>query len=182
MTTVNITASPRSDFGKGAARRTRRAGQVPAVLYGTGKDLVHVSLPAHDLDLALRKPRVVLTVALDGKTFQTKPRDIQRDPVKLTLEHVDLIIISDAEAKARSEYADAVAQAHAAAEEAGYDAASVVQAMEEAIAAGEDPMAAAQHAVADVKEHTQAQAEANAAAAEAEGAAEGAAGETPAEA
>lgn len=100
MTQVSITAEPRSDFGKGAARRTRRAGLVPAVIYGHGQELQHVALPDHDLALALRKPGVVLEVTVEGKTVLVAPRDVQRDPVKRFLEHVDLVIVSKKEAEA----------------------------------------------------------------------------------
>ena len=178
MTNVNITATPRSDFGKGAARRIRRGGEVPAVIYGRGTELLHVSLPEHDLDLALRKPRVVLNVTVDGNEVLTKPRDIQRDPVKLHLEHVDLVVITKQEAAVRSNYADAVAKAHALAEESGYDAAVVVQALEAAVAEGEEPMTALDHVIADVKEQAAAAAAANAAA---EAAAAAAAAEESAE-
>lgn len=151
MTNVDITAEPRSDFGKGAARRLRRSGSVPAVIYGTGIELTHVALDEHEINLALRKPRVVLNIAYDGNTYLTKPRDVQRDPVKQHLEHVDLVIITKQEAAIRSTYADAVAKAEIAAAEAGYDAASVIMALEEAVARGEDPLEAVDHAVADVK-------------------------------
>ncbi len=147
MTNVNITASPRTEFGKGAARRVRRAGQIPAVLYGTDTKLLHLTLPTHELNLALRKPRVVLNIDFDGQTFLTKPRDIQRDPVRLDLEHVDLIVITKKEAALRSDYADAVAQVHTAAEEAGLDVAMVMQAFEESVANGELPLDAVGHAV-----------------------------------
>lgn len=152
MTNVNITASPRSEFGKGASRRIRRGGQIPAVLYGTDTALMHVTLPEHELNLALRKPRVVLNIAFDGQTYLTKPRDIQRDPVRLKLEHLDLLVITKQEAALRSDYADAVAQVHAAAEEAGLDSAMVMQSWEESVANGELPLAAVGHAVADAKE------------------------------
>ena len=155
MTNVNISAVARSDFGKGAARRLRASGSIPAVIYGSGMELTHVAVPEHELDLALRKPRVVLSVSLDGQTFLTKPRDIQREPVKQSLEHVDLIVITKQEAAIRSTYADAVARAEVAAAEAGYDAASVIMALEEAVARGEDPMEAVDHAVADVKAKAQ---------------------------
>ena len=182
MTTVNITASPRSDFGKGAARRVRRSGNVPGVIYGSGTELTHISLPEHELDLALRKPRVVINVQIDGTTYLTKPRDIQRDPVKLNLEHVDLVVITQQEAAIRSSYADAVDKAHRLAVEAGYDPASVVQALEEAVARGEDPMVAVDHVVADVKEKAQAAAAAAATAAAHEAAAPAAEAGAPAEA
>ena len=151
MSKVEISAEPRSDFGKGAARRLRRSGLIPAVIYGSGMELTHVAIPEHDINLALRKPRVVLSIAYGGNTFLTKPRDVQRDPVKQNLEHIDLLIITEREAAIRSNYADAVAKAEIAAAEAGYDAASVIQALEEAVARGEDPMTAVDHAVADVK-------------------------------
>jgi len=151
VTTVAMTAVPRSDFGKGAARRIRREGNIPAVIYGSGTELVHVALPEHDLNLALRRPRVVLSVSFDGGTLLVKPRDIQRDPVKRNLEHIDLVIISKAEAQDRSDMADAIKAATAAAEEAGMDAASVVQALEAAVASGEDAGEAAKHAVADAE-------------------------------
>ena len=75
---VRIDAEFRSDFGKGASRRYRRDGLVPAVMYGSGSQLRHVTLPAHELDLALRIPRVVLQVHLDGSQFVVAPADVQR--------------------------------------------------------------------------------------------------------
>jgi large subunit ribosomal protein L25 len=107
---VSIAAEPRSDFGKGAARRSRRAGLVPAVIYGHGQEPQHVALPDHDLALALRKPGVVLEVTVDGKTSLVAPRDIQRDPVKRVIEHVDLVVVTRKEADAIA----AEAEAHAA--------------------------------------------------------------------
>ncbi len=160
MTTVALTAASRSDFGKGAARRTRRAGQTPGVIYGGDIDLLHVSFDTHELDLALRKPRVVLSVTIDGQTITTKPRDIQRDPVKRTLEHIDLVVITAREAKLRSEYADAIKKVHDAAVEAGVDPSVAVQMLEAAVHDGEDPMVAAEHAVADAEAQAQAYAEA----------------------
>ncbi len=151
MTTVALSAVPRSDFGKGAARRIRREGHVPAVIYGEGSDLVHVALPTRELTLALRKPRVVFSIEFEGATILVKPRDIQRDPVKRSLEHLDLIIISTAEATERGAMAAAIQAATDAAEEAGMDAASAVQALEEAVALGEDPTEAAKHAVSDAE-------------------------------
>jgi large subunit ribosomal protein L25 len=162
VTTVAMSAVPRSDFGKGAARRIRRDGNIPAVIYGESTELVHVALPTHDLDLALRRPRVVLSV-----TF-VKPRDVQRDPVKRNLEHVDLVVISAQEARERSDMADAIKAATAAAEEAGVNPAAVVQALEAAVAAGEDPASALQHAVADAEQQAEAYAEAAAHEAEVE--------------
>ena len=104
MSYIAITAQERSDFGKGAARRLRREGLVPAVIYGHGTELLHVSLPNHDLDLALRKSYIVLSVSLNGKDILAMPRDIQREPVKRYLEHVDLIVITPEEATARTAF------------------------------------------------------------------------------
>ncbi|MGE3813499.1 MAG: 50S ribosomal protein L25, partial [Candidatus Nanopelagicales bacterium] len=110
MDQVSIKAEPRSDFGKGAARRSRRAGLVPAVIYGHGQELRHVALPDHDLALALRNPGVVLNVEIEGDKVLVAPRDVQRDPVKRVLEHVDLVIVTKKEADAIA----AEAEAHAA--------------------------------------------------------------------
>jgi large subunit ribosomal protein L25 len=98
---VAIAAEARSDFGKGAARRIRRAGRIPAVIYGRGKDLSHVSLPGHELELALRDPRVVLVVSIAGSTVLTRAQEVQRDPVRRNIEHVDLVVIDRTEADAR---------------------------------------------------------------------------------
>jgi len=174
VTTVALSATARSDFGKGAARRIRRDGNIPAVIYGEGDLLVHVAISTHDLDLALRQPRVVLSVTVDGATHLVKPRDIQRDPVRRTLEHIDLVVIDKAEAQERAAMAEAIAVATEAAEEAGLDAAAAVQALEEAVALGEDPAAAAEHAVADAEHKAEEYAEANAAEAAATEAAEAA--------
>jgi large subunit ribosomal protein L25 len=160
------------------------------VLYGEGQELLHISLPAHDLDLALRKARVVLSVQLDGQSILVKPRDVQRDPVKRSLEHVDLIVISQREAALRSQMADAIAATISAAEEVGVDPASAVALLEQAVADGETPLEASAHAVQDAKEQALAYAAASAAteeaadAAEAAVAAEASAGESeaPAEA
>ncbi|MEU8124261.1 50S ribosomal protein L25/general stress protein Ctc [Spirillospora sp. NPDC049024] len=98
MSEVRIAAEPRTEFGKGAARRTRRAGKVPAVLYGHGTDPQHISLPGHDLMLALKTPNVLLTIeGLGGGAELALPKDVQRDPVKGFLEHVDLLLVKRGE-------------------------------------------------------------------------------------
>jgi large subunit ribosomal protein L25 len=95
---VRIAAEPRTEFGKGAARRTRRAGKVPAVLYGHGTAPQHISLPGHDLMLALKTPNVLLRVeGLAGGTELALPKDVQRDPIKGFLEHVDLLLVKRGE-------------------------------------------------------------------------------------
>jgi large subunit ribosomal protein L25 len=90
---VRIAAEQRTEFGKGAARRTRRANKVPAVLYGHGADVRHISLPGHELMLALKTPNVLLTVELDGTDELALPKAVQRDPVRGFLEHVDLVVV-----------------------------------------------------------------------------------------
>ncbi|CAM4235865.1 50S ribosomal protein L25/general stress protein Ctc [Nocardiopsis rhodophaea] len=98
MSEVRIAAEPRTEFGKGAARRVRRAGKVPAVLYGHGTDPRHITLPGHDLMLALKTPNVLLRVdGIEGKDNLALPKSVQRDPIKGFLEHVDLIVVSKGE-------------------------------------------------------------------------------------
>jgi large subunit ribosomal protein L25 len=95
---VRIAAEPRTEFGKGPARRTRRAGRVPAVLYGHGTDPRHISLPGHELMLALKSANVLLRVqGLDGGEELALPKDVQRDPLKGFLEHVDLLVVKSGE-------------------------------------------------------------------------------------
>ncbi|HZE34573.1 MAG TPA: 50S ribosomal protein L25/general stress protein Ctc [Actinoallomurus sp.] len=98
MSEVRIAAEPRTEFGKGPARRTRRAGKVPAVLYGHGTDPRHISLPGHELMLALKSANVLLRVqGLDGGEELALPKDVQRDPLKGFLEHVDLVVVTRGE-------------------------------------------------------------------------------------
>jgi large subunit ribosomal protein L25 len=94
---VRISAETRTEFGKGAARRTRRAGKVPAVLYGHGTEPRHVTLPGHELMLALKTPNVLLR--LDGldKDNLCLPKEVQRDVIKGFLEHVDLLVVKKGE-------------------------------------------------------------------------------------
>jgi large subunit ribosomal protein L25 len=91
---VHIAAQTREEFGKGAARRIRSEGLVPAVLYGHGTDTRHLTLPGHQLMLALKTPNVLLY--LDGLGSGSEialPKAVQRDAVKGFLEHVDLILV-----------------------------------------------------------------------------------------
>jgi len=94
---VKLTATARTEFGKGAARRLRRADQIPAVLYGHGSDPLHVSLPGHDTFLALKHANALFEVVLDGKTTLAIVKDVQREPVKNVIEHVDLQIVKKGE-------------------------------------------------------------------------------------
>ena len=93
MSEVRIAAESRTEFGKGAARRIRRDNKVPAVLYGHGTDPRHISLPGHELMLALKTANVLLTLDIDGKDELALPKDVQRDPIKGFLEHVDLVVV-----------------------------------------------------------------------------------------
>ena len=94
MPEVRIVAEPRTEFGKGAARRTRRAGRVPAVLYGHGTDTRHITLPGHELLMALKTPNVLIQVDGLGSGSQlTLPKAVQRDPIRGFIEHVDLIMV-----------------------------------------------------------------------------------------
>jgi large subunit ribosomal protein L25 len=93
---VKISAEPRTEFGKGGARRTRRAGKVPAVLYGHGEQPKHISLPAREFAAAIRHGGINQVFAIeisDGTEALALPKAIQRDPIKDTLEHVDLLIV-----------------------------------------------------------------------------------------
>jgi large subunit ribosomal protein L25 len=94
---VKISAEPRTEFGKGGARRTRRAGLVPAVLYGHGEKPQHIALPAREFAAAIRHGGLnqVFTIDVVGSAGTTLalPKAIQRDPIKETYEHVDLIIV-----------------------------------------------------------------------------------------
>jgi len=90
-----LTAESRTEFGKGAARRIRRADKVPAVLYGHGSDPLHITLPGHDTMMALKHggANALLSIELDGKSQLALPKQVQKDPVKGFLEHLDLIIV-----------------------------------------------------------------------------------------
>ena len=93
-----LVAEARSDFGKGAARRLRRDGKVPAVVYGHGIAPIHIALDAHTLRLTLRKKVTSLEIVLNGKNETVAPRDLQIDPVTRGIEHVDLVYVTAAEA------------------------------------------------------------------------------------
>jgi large subunit ribosomal protein L25 len=91
---VSIAATPRTEFGKGPARRERRAGKVPAVLYGHGSDPRHITLPGHEVLLALRTANVLIRLdGLPGGSELALPKAVQRDPIQGTVEHVDLILV-----------------------------------------------------------------------------------------
>jgi large subunit ribosomal protein L25 len=91
----HIKAERRTEFGKGAARRIRRADKVPAVLYGHGTDPIHISLPGHETMLALKHggANALLTITVEGTDQMALPKQVQRDPIKGFIEHLDLLIV-----------------------------------------------------------------------------------------
>ena len=93
MAEISINGKRRTEFGKGAARRTRRDGFIPAVIYGHGEKPQHVSLPSKELGVALKTSNVLLDVVLGDATELTLPKSIARDPLTGSLEHVDLVIV-----------------------------------------------------------------------------------------
>ena len=93
MAENRIVAEARNEFGKGAARRIRRDHKVPAVLYGHGQPPVHLTLPGHETQLALRQQNVLLTIEINGTDELALPKQVQRNPIKGHLEHVDLILV-----------------------------------------------------------------------------------------
>ena len=98
MSEVKLSAETRTEFGKGAARRIRRDNKVPGVLYGHGSDPLHLTLPGHDLLLALRTPNVLISLNIDGKSNELAiPKAVQRDAIKGFLEHVDLQLVKRGE-------------------------------------------------------------------------------------
>ncbi len=95
---IRLVSDKRNEFGKGAARKLRRAGKVPAVLYGHGEAPTHLTLPFHDTFQALKNPNALLTITVEGEGDQLAlAKDIQRDPIKPIIEHVDLVIVKRGE-------------------------------------------------------------------------------------
>jgi large subunit ribosomal protein L25 len=99
MAETKIQAESRTEFGKGAARRIRRADKVPAVLYGHGTDPVHITLPGHDTALALKHggANALLSIEVEGTTRLAIPKQVQSHPIKGFLEHLDLIVVKKGE-------------------------------------------------------------------------------------
>ena len=96
---LKITAESRTEFGKGAARRIRRADKVPAVIYGHGNDPVHITLPGHDTMMALKHggTNALLYIDIDGKTYIALTKQVQADPIKGFLEHIDFVEVKKGE-------------------------------------------------------------------------------------
>ncbi|PYC82722.1 50S ribosomal protein L25 [Streptomyces tateyamensis] len=97
MSEIRLAAEPRNEFGKGAARRARRAGFVPGVVYGHGLAPVHLNLPGHELMMALKTPNALLVVPIEGKDEFVLPKAVQREAIKRTIEHVDLLLVKRGE-------------------------------------------------------------------------------------
>ena len=93
MAETKLSAEKRTEFGKGAARRIRRENKIPAVVYGHGEAPLHVTLPGHDTMIALRHANALFDIELEGQRHLTLPKDVQRDPVKGFIEHVDLLVV-----------------------------------------------------------------------------------------
>ncbi|KRC59608.1 MULTISPECIES: 50S ribosomal protein L25/general stress protein Ctc [unclassified Nocardioides] len=95
MSTEKITAELRTEFGKGAARRTRREGKIPAVIYGHGNDPIHVSLPGHDTMMAIKHggANALLELDIDGTSQLALTKAVQVDAVRRVLEHVDFVAV-----------------------------------------------------------------------------------------
>jgi len=94
---TKVHAELRENFGKGFARRLRAAGKIPAVIYGHGTDPVHVALPGHQVSLLVRRANAVLELDLGGKEQLTLVKDVQKDPVRQIIEHVDLLVVKKGE-------------------------------------------------------------------------------------
>ena len=95
--TNKVPADVRTEFGKGFARRLRAKGQIPAVVYGHGADTVHVSVPAHQIGLLLRKKNAILDLQINGESHLVLVKDVQKDPVLQIIEHLDLVAITKGE-------------------------------------------------------------------------------------
>lgn len=99
MAAEKITAELRTEFGKGAARRIRREDKVPAVLYGHGNETVHITLPGHDTMMALKHggANALLDLDIDGKQQLALTKQVQVDPIRRILEHIDFVAVSKGE-------------------------------------------------------------------------------------
>lgn len=94
---TKVHAEVREQFGKGFARRLRAAGKIPAVIYGHGTEPVHVALPGHQVSLIIRRANALLDLDIDGKDQLTLVKDVQRDPVRQIIEHIDLLVVRKGE-------------------------------------------------------------------------------------
>ena len=92
-----VVAEVRENFGKGFARRLRAAGKIPAVIYGHGTEPQHVALPGHQVSLLIRRANALLDLDINGKSQLTLVKDVQKDPVRQIVEHIDLLVVKKGE-------------------------------------------------------------------------------------
>ena len=92
-----IKAEIRNSFGKGAARKLRAAGKIPAVIYGHGAEPQHVSLPGHEVSLVIRRANALLELDIEGRPQLALVKDVQKDPVRQIIEHLDLVVVRSGE-------------------------------------------------------------------------------------
>lgn len=97
MAEIKLVAEARTQFGKGAARRIRREDKIPAVLYGHGTQPVHITLPGHESMLALRHSNALFAIELEGESHLAIAKDVQRDPIRGFIEHIDLLAVQQGE-------------------------------------------------------------------------------------
>lgn len=97
MSEQKLAAEVRSEFGKGFARRARAAGRIPAVIYGHGEEPIHITLPAKSTTLAVRVANALLSLDVNGEEHLALVKDIQRDPIKQIIEHIDLLTVRKGE-------------------------------------------------------------------------------------
>ena len=97
MSDNKLVAETRTQFGKGAARKIRRDNKIPAVMYGHGSEPVHITLPGHQSMLALKQSNALLTIVIDGEEQLALAKDVQRDPIKPVIEHIDLVVVCKGE-------------------------------------------------------------------------------------
>lgn len=97
MSEQKLAAEVRAEFGKGFARRARMAGKIPAVIYGHGAEPIHITLPAKATTLAVRTANALLSLDIDGEAHLALVKDIQRNPIKQIIEHIDLLTVRKGE-------------------------------------------------------------------------------------
>jgi len=95
--TAKLVATPRETFGKGVARKLRAAGQTPVVVYGHGSDPLHLSVESHPLSLIVRHANALIELEIGKKKQLVLVKDVQRDPVRQIIEHVDMLIVKKGE-------------------------------------------------------------------------------------
>ena len=97
MSEQKLAAEVRTEFGKGFARRARMANLIPAVIYGHGAEPIHITLPAKATTLAVRTANALLTLDINGEQHLALVKDIQRNPIKQIIEHLDLLPVRTGE-------------------------------------------------------------------------------------